>query len=138
MAGRAGAAADEGFARAVREQLFPALAEGVRLFLEEAASDDSAPSIARICRDHGHTPEDARLWLQSVRCTALTPRPAPSHVGLRYALGDSPEQPFSVDAAQMQRSLAALEEVGLVPPDLSLSDLLGRDNLVATVQSSDP
>lgn len=60
-------------AAAVREGLFPALAEGVRIFTGEMAmtapgkENIASPMIQRICKDHGHKPQDAALWLKSIR-----------------------------------------------------------------------
>ena len=69
-----GASSSPAFADLVQHKLFPALAEGVRLFVQEGGQNydpsedgtDVVTSQQRIMRDHGHTAEDARAWLDTI------------------------------------------------------------------------
>ena len=51
-------------AEAINEKLYPALNEGIKLFM---AGHDGKTSVERLVRDFGHTEEDANLWLSRAR-----------------------------------------------------------------------
>lgn len=121
LVARAGRAAQPDFARAVRGGLLPALADGVRHFVREAAEEGegSSASARRIAREHGHRPEDAQAWLRAVR----------------YAVSSSSEGPlFAVDAARTERSVAILRSVGLIQSDVDVRrDVCGGDNAIVDI-----
>jgi hypothetical protein len=73
FAGYNGTSSSVEFADTVRNRLFPALSEGVSIFINEGRKQEEdeegkwPPSIQRICREYGHTEEDATTWLKSVK-----------------------------------------------------------------------
>ena len=95
-------------ASAVRHRLFPALSEAVELFASPVPAA-RADAIARIVRDHGHTPEDAALWLTRVR----------------YA-----GQGMPVSKAGTQKSVDALARAQLVPKENFSVQTLWENNPV--------
>lgn len=92
----------------VSDKLFPGIAEGVKLFTK---GDDAI--IERICREHKHTEEDARLWLSRVV----------------YAVSD-PAAPMAIDASHYSNSVDIMKSVGLVPNDYA-ADTLWEQSKIA-------
>lgn len=108
----------------IKSKLFPALAEGVDLFIKEAEEThekDGESSIQRISREHGHTDKDAKLWFS--RC--------------RYATHDQENRissPFAVDFKATSMSLQILKRAGIVSPDFVIEDLWS-DNKIITFKN---
>ena len=87
----------------IKQRLFPALAEGVALFVGRERRD---AMIERICQDHGHKEQDARLWMDSCRYAV--------HEGIA---------PMAVNRDVMARAVDILKEAALVPADFVAQDL---------------
>lgn len=85
----------------ISEKLFPGIAEGIKLFVQ--GNDEI---ITRICKEHKHTEEDARLWLSRVE----------------YAVSDM-AAPMAIDADHYRRSVDIMKDVGLVPKDYPAESL---------------
>ena len=83
---------------AIRDQLFPALAEGCELFCAEGSS-----SAARIVREFGHKDEDAAAWLSRVQYNTA--------------------QTMQADLTRTEASIAILKDIGLVRHDFAAEDL---------------
>lgn len=83
------------------EKLFPGIAAGVELF----EKGDSA-IIERICKEHKHTDEDARLWLSRTV----------------YATTDA-KSPMAIDKGHYAKSVDIMKSVGLVPNDYAVDSL---------------
>ena len=62
--------------------------------------------ITRICKEHKHTEEDARLWLSRVE----------------YAVSDM-AVPMAIDADHYRRSVDIMKDAGLVPKDYPAESL---------------
>ena len=85
----------------LKRRLFPALAEGVALFV--GGGDDM---IQRICQEHGHTEKDARLWMSSCK----------------YAVNEG-VAPMAIKRAAMTFAIDVLREADLVPGGYDAQDL---------------
>lgn len=83
---------------AVRDRLFPALAEGCRLFVA-----DPAAAADRIVHEFGHQPGDAAAWLACVRYNDA--------------------RALQLDRAKTADSVAILQQIGLISADFSVDAL---------------
>ena len=83
----------------IKNKFFPALCEGIRLFKVEGGGE----MIERIMKEHGHTEEDAKLWMS------------------RVEYSDSLE----IDEKRTKDSVDILKTVGLVPADFETDRLYG-------------
>ena len=81
----------------IKGSFFPALCEGIRLFKSEGGM------IERIVKDHGHTHDDAKLWMSRVE----------------YA------DNMNIDEKRTNDSVDILKSVGLVPPEFEAEKLYG-------------
>jgi len=106
--------AQESFSVAVKDALFPALHKAAITFVDPVNEE---VSVARICKDHGHTSDDARAWLRTVK----------------YA--DDKEGSnalFGVDRKRTDVSLSILKQAGIVDDSFPIETLFGIDNKVIT------
>ena len=53
--------------KSIKEKFFPALYEGINLFLLESNESNDSQSINRIIEEFKHTEEDARTWFERCR-----------------------------------------------------------------------
>ena len=83
----------------IKNNFFPALCEGIRLFKSEGGKE----MIERIVKEHGHTHDDAKLWLSRVE----------------YA------DTMKIDEDRTNDSVDILKSVGLVPSDFQTEKLYG-------------
>jgi len=97
----------------VRDKLFPAIAEGVDAFLA-----DEEAAVERICADHGHQKEDARLWLSRCRYAVSSPSSPSSS-----AAASSPLPPMAISREKYSSSIDVLKSVGLVPASFVVDEL---------------
>ena len=74
------------------QNLFIGIAQGVELF-----KNGGEETIDRICREHKHTSEDARLWLSRTQWAVESAKP------------------MALDKSHYSKSLDILKETGLVP-----------------------
>ena len=91
----------------LRDAVFPALKEGIDLFLAES----DALSIAAIVKQTGNTEEEARRWLSQCRYAASVRMP--------------------VDRAVTETSVKILKTIGLVAEDFPVDALWHTDENVS-------
>ena len=81
----------------IKQKFFPALSEGVELFKIKGGEK----MIERVVKEHGHTPEDAKLWMSRVKYAELC----------------------QIDEERTSDSVEILKSVGLVPPEFETERL---------------
>ena len=97
----------------ISTKLFPGIAAGIELFMK-----GDKTIVNRICEEHKHTEEDARLWLS--RTT--------------YAISD-PEAPCAIDKAHYAKSVEIMKGVGLVPSDYTVDSLWAESKAAKFLQN---
>lgn len=99
------------------DSLFPALQEGVVAFVGDSERE---ATLDRICNEHGHQRRDAAQWLESCSYAVST-----AEGSAIMSLEVTPtKSPFSINRDHTARAMDILKEVGLVPPQLTVDDLL--------------